>query len=298
METYLSTEAAAAYLGIKERKLYELVATGAVPCSKVTGKWLFPRAALDRWVEAGLAHPDGFTPLAPPSIIGGSHDPLLEWAVRRSACGLALLSEGSTAGLDRLDRNEVAMAAIHIHGQGPGEEPDDDANIAAVKAHARLNDAVIIVFARREQGLLTAPGNPLRLATLDDIAMTRARLGVRQGGAGAQLLLDRLATSSSLALDAFNRIGEPFATGQDLAFAIRAGEIDCGVATRATAVSNGLGFVPLTSERFDLVMRRRTYFEPAAQKLLALMRGPEFRRHAELLTGYDVVDAGSVRFNS
>ena len=297
MDAYLSTETAAAYLGIKERKLYELVANGAVPCSKVTGKWLFPRAALDRWVEAGLAHPDGFTPLAPPQIIGGSHDPLLEWAVRRSACGLALLSEGSTAGLDRLDRNEVAMAAIHIHGQGQDGGPDEDANIAAVKAHARLTDAVIIAFGRREQGLLTLPGNPLALATLGDAVTKRARLGVRQGGAGAQLLLDRLATSAGLAPDGFNRTGEPFATGQDLAFAIRAGEIDCGIATRAVAAANALGFVPLASERFDLVMRRRTYFEAAAQTLLALMREPEFRRHAELLTGYDVSDAGSVRFN-
>ncbi|MCU0883443.1 MAG: helix-turn-helix transcriptional regulator [Beijerinckiaceae bacterium] len=297
METYLSTETAAAYLGIKERKLYELVANGAVPCSKVTGKWLFPRAALDRWIEAGLAHPDGFVPLAPPAIIGGSHDPLLEWAVRRSACGLALLSEGSTAGLDRLGRNEIAMAAIHVHGAGADQHADEDANIAAVKAQARLTDAVVIAFARREQGLLTQAGNPLALTTLGDVATRQARLGVRQGGAGAQLLLDRLAAESGLAREAFNRVGEPFATGQDLAFAIRAGEIDCGIASRAVAAAHGLGFVPLAAERFDLVMRRRIYFEPAAQTLLALMREPEFHRHAALLTGYDISEAGTVRFN-
>jgi putative molybdopterin biosynthesis protein len=80
MHVYLNTEQAADYLGIRERKLYELVANGAVPCSKVTGKWLFPRAALDRWIEAGLARPYGFDAVAPPPIIGGSHDPLLEWA--------------------------------------------------------------------------------------------------------------------------------------------------------------------------------------------------------------------------
>ncbi len=56
-DIYLTTEEAAAYLRLKERKLYELVAEGAIPCSKVTGKWLFPRAALDRWVAAGLARP-------------------------------------------------------------------------------------------------------------------------------------------------------------------------------------------------------------------------------------------------
>ena len=50
----LTTSEAADYLRIKERKLYELVADGAVPCTKVTGKWLFPRADLDRWLLAGM----------------------------------------------------------------------------------------------------------------------------------------------------------------------------------------------------------------------------------------------------
>ncbi|MFY9624555.1 MAG: helix-turn-helix domain-containing protein, partial [Rhodoplanes sp.] len=46
MELLTSAEAAE-YLRLKERKLYELVATGAVPCTKVTGRWLFPKAELD-----------------------------------------------------------------------------------------------------------------------------------------------------------------------------------------------------------------------------------------------------------
>lgn len=293
MTTYLNTEDAAAYLGIKERKLYELVANGAVPCSKVTGKWLFPRAALDRWVEAGLAHPDGFIAVAPPPIIGGSQDPLLEWTVRRSGSGLALLSEGSQAGLDRLARNEVAMAAIHLHGP----DPDDTANIAAITAQSALYDAVIIAFARREQGLLIAPGNPKRLNTLADVARTNARLGRRQGGAGADLLFLKLAAQVGLEPTAFNAVAGTFNTGNDLAFAIRAGEIDCGIASRAIAASHACDFLPLTWERFDLAMRRRTYFEPGPQKLFSLMRTPDFIRHAEQLTGYNVSEAGTVRLN-
>jgi excisionase family DNA binding protein len=292
MQTYLNTEDAAVYLGIKERKLYELVAIGGVPCSKVTGKWLFPRAALDRWVEAGLAHPEGFLATSPPPIIGGSHDPLLEWTVRRSGSGLALLNEGSSAGLARLERNEVAMAAIHLHG-APGE---DDANTAAVQASARLTDAVVIAFSRREQGLLTAPGNPLKLAGMTDVAGRKARFGHRQSGAGAQLLLEAIIAKEGVPREALGS-GATFATGHDLAFAIRSGEIDCGIATRAVAASSGLGFVHLAWERFDLAMRRRVYFEQGVQKLLALAREPEFRRHADLLTGYDVTDAGSVRLN-
>src|SRR5262245_25639272 len=97
MPELLTTDEAAAYLRLSERKLYELVANGAVPCSKITGRWLFPKAALDRWVTEGLVMPATLAQPAPP-IIGGSHDPLLEWALRESASSLASLPEGSEAG--------------------------------------------------------------------------------------------------------------------------------------------------------------------------------------------------------
>mgnify|MGYP006274327215 CR=1 FL=1 len=83
-DTYLNSEQAALYLGIKERKLYELVGAGRIPATKATGKWLFPRAALDRWLEAGLVIPPGYQPVLPPMIMAGSQDPLLDWAARRS----------------------------------------------------------------------------------------------------------------------------------------------------------------------------------------------------------------------
>lgn len=290
MLPYLSTEDAAAYLGIKERKLYELVANSAVPCSKVTGKWLFPRAALDRWIEAGMAKPHGFAAQDAPPIIGGSHDPQLEWAVRQSGSGLALLSIGSEAGLDKLARNEVAIAAIHLHALD-----EDDANLSALKAAPDLHDAVVISFARREEGLLVAPGNPLALMSLADAAARMARFATRQAGAGAQLLLTKLMANAGLASEAIRTLPTLFATGEDLAFAIRAGEADCGIATRAVANAHGLGFVPLGWEHFDLAMRRRTYFEPGVQALLALMRMPEFHHHADLLGGLDTSAAGTVR---
>jgi excisionase family DNA binding protein len=291
MRAYLSTEEAAAYLGIRERKLYELVSQGAVPCSKVTGKWLFPRVALDRWIEQGMIQPPGQAPASAPPIIGGSHDPLLEWAARRSDSGLALLNEGSVAGLARLARGEVVMAAIHIH-----DEDDEAANVQAVSGNQALHDAVVIAFARREQGLVTASGNPMGLTTLVDAAERKLRFGLRQAGAGAQLLLAALLSRNGLASSDLMAAGD-YATGQDLAFAIRAGDIDCGIASRAVAAGNGLGFVPLSWERFDLALRRRSYFEPGPQRLFALMREPEFHRHAEILGGYDTSIAGQVRLN-
>src|SRR6266571_5875003 len=110
MPELLTTDEAAEYLRLSERKLYELVAARAVPCSKVTGRWLFPRAALDRWVSAGLLTTAPLAQPAPP-IVGGSHDPLLEWALRESGSGLATLPEGSESGLRRLAHGDVMAAA-------------------------------------------------------------------------------------------------------------------------------------------------------------------------------------------
>jgi putative molybdopterin biosynthesis protein len=292
MKTFLNTEEAAAHLGIKERKLYELIAEGAIPCSKVTGKWLFPRAALDRWVEAGLIRPPGLRDASPPAIIGGSHDPLLEWAARRSGSGLALLSEGSGAGLLRLERNEIAVAAVHLHAAGV-----DDANEAGVLAAHGLHDAVLIAFAEREQGLMAMQDDPRSLSNVEAAVRSGARFGLRQGGAGAQLLLDKLLAEGGRAASEVASAADVFATGSDLAAAIRAGDVDCGIGSRAVALAAGLSFVPLATERFDLAMRRRTYFEAGPQKMFALMRSHEFRRRAESLGGYDVGRAGEVRLN-
>jgi len=292
-QIYLTTEEAAAYLRLKDRKLYDLVAKDAVPCTKVSGKWLFPRVALDRWLEAGLAWPEGLRPASPPPIIGGSQDSLLEVAVRDSGCGLALLAEGSQAGLDRLLRGEVAIAAIHLHAT-----PDDEgANPAAVMAESGLHDAVVIGFARREQGLLVAPGNPLGLSGLASAVAKQARFARRQAGAGAQLLLNSLVEHEALPATAMVLTEGICATGQDLALAIRTGRADCGIASRAIASAFGLEFLPLVWEYVDLVMRRRTYFEPAAQSLLGWMRDTAMSARACELGGYDLAGSGAVRLN-
>jgi putative molybdopterin biosynthesis protein len=292
MAELLTTDEAAAYLRLSERKLYELVASGAVPCTKVTGRWLFPRAALDRWVTAGLIAPAALARVAAPPIVGGSHDPLLEWALRESGSGLASLPEGSEAGLRRLTCGEVLAAAIHLHGL---EGDDEAANIAAVADAPGLHDAVVIAFARREQGILVAPGNPRGLSDIASLVERRARVAQRPAGAGAQLLLLALLGQAGVAPDALALVKPVCPTGSDIAQAVQAGRADCGIATRSVALAAGLDFLTLTWERFDLVLRQRDYFLPGPQKLLAFARSPMLRERAAELRGYDVEGIGEVR---
>ena len=291
MPDLLTTDEAAVYLRLSERKLYELVANGAVPCTKVTGKWLFPRAALDRWLVAGLVLPALAQAPAPP-IVGGSHDPLLEWALRESGSGLASLPEGSEAGLRRLARGEITAAAIHVHRLAGDDEA---ANLDAVADAPGLHDVVVIAYARREQGLVLAPGNPLQLRDITGVAARRARLALRPQGAGAQLLLLALLARAGLAFDALALVKPVCPTGADIAQAVRSGRADCGIATRAVAQAAGLDFVPLTWERFDLALHQRDYFRPGLQALFKFVRTAAFRDRAAELAGYDVREAGDVR---
>src|SRR5258705_98000 len=273
MADLLTTDEAAVYLRVSERKLYELVASGAVPCTKVTGKWLFPRAALDRWLAAGLVMPALVYAPAPP-IVGGSHDPLLEWALRESGSELASLPEGSEAGLRRLARGEVTAAAIHLHRL---DGDDEGANLDAVAGTSGLHDVVVIALGRREQGLVVAAGNPMQLRDVANIAANRARLALRPQGAGAQLLLLALLARAGLAFDALALVKPACPTGADIAQAVRSGRADCGVATRAVAQAASLDFVPLTWERFDLALRPRDYFRPGPQALFKFVRTAAFR---------------------
>jgi excisionase family DNA binding protein len=290
MMELLTIDEAARYLQLSERKLYELVSHGAVPSTKVTGRWLYPRAALDRWVLSGLQGSTGTT-TAPP-IVGGSQDPLLEWALRESRCGLASLPEGSENGIGRLARGEVVAAGCHFHCL---EGNDEEANQEIVKQTPGLHDAVVISFARREQGLLVAGGNTLGLTDLSDVVGKHARMAQRQPGAGAQLLLLTRLARAGVEPGALNLIKSRYATGSDLAQAIRAGHADCGIATRAVARAVGLDFVALRWERFDLVLRQRDYFQPPMQALLKFMRSTSFRDQSAELGGFDVTETGSVR---
>src|ERR1017187_4137942 len=177
---FLTTSEAADYLRLGERKLYEWVTEGAIHCSKVTGKWLFPRHELDLWVLSGLARPAGMISADPPPIVGGSQDDLLEWSLRESGSGLASLTEGTARGVERLLRGEVIAAAVHFHSHVVSEDAAADDNIATARTIPGLHDAVLVGVVRREQGLLLAPGNPKQLNSLADVLGAGAKMAVRQ----------------------------------------------------------------------------------------------------------------------
>lgn len=287
----MTTAELADYLRMKERTVYEMAARRQIPCSRATGKLLFSRALVDAWVEAHTEMPQGVAP-RPPAVYAGSSEPLLEWALRQSGSGLAVLVGGSRQGLERLGRGEALLAGVHLLDPETGSY-----NLPQIRALVPRADVVAIRWARRVQGLLTAPGNPLGIAGLADVAARGLRVVRRAAGSGSQVLLEALLADEGVTMEALN-VGDRVAETQgDLAGMVAMGEADCGLGIAAAAA--GLGFLPLRDgEAFDLVMGRRDYFEPPVQRLLAFARSEAFARRAQFLGGYDIAGLGEVRLNA
>jgi excisionase family DNA binding protein len=281
------------YLNIKQRKVYDLVRLGRIPCSRVTGKWLFPQDLIDRWVAGSVAL-EAEEPAAqqPPPVVAGSHDPLLEWSLRESDCGLALMPGGSLNGLRRVLAAEALACGMHVLDGRSGEY-----NVPALRAAQGGRGLVAIEWAWRRQGLVLPPDNPLGIQSIADLRAKRPRIVPREPEAGTSVLLALLLAREGIDPGELSLLPQVARSQTDVGLAVLEGRADAGLAVEAVARQLRLAFVPLHRERYDLVVDRRAYFEPPFQALLAFARSQPFRDRAAALGGYDVSALGTVRFN-
>ncbi|WP_306154792.1 helix-turn-helix transcriptional regulator [Roseovarius sp. MMSF_3281] len=288
---YLTVKELAALLRLKERKIYDLAARGEVPCSRATGKLLFPAGEIRAWLEGATSGGvEATAPTAPrPPILLGSHDPLLDWAVRQSQCGLASFYDGSRDGLERFARREGMAAGLHIH-----DTVSDHWNIPAVREMAGGLNAVLVGFATRRRGLVFRAGGTAPKG-LGDLAALR--LVPRQAGSGTDTLLRGLADKAGLDLSKLERT-EVARTEDDAVEAVGRGEGDVAFGLEAVARNYGLEFAPVVEEEFALLVDRKAWFEPQMQALMAFCQGAAFKARAESYGGYDIAACGAVLWNA
>jgi putative molybdopterin biosynthesis protein len=287
----MNTAEVAEYLRVSERTVYDLVRDKKIPCSRVTGKWLFPKKLIDRWVAQNTEYSPAKTRDVSP-IVGGSHDPLLEWALRESRSGLALMSGGSLDGIRRVIDGEIVAAGTHLIDSATGEF-----NVPYLRQHHAHSHLVAIAWAKRQQGLIVRIGDETKAGSLAAAVKSSLRFALRQPDAGAFHLLNHLLAASGIDATSLKVAGSAALTESDLAQRIRDNEADVGLGCASAAHAANLAFVPLIEERFDLLLRRRDYFEPPLQALFAFARTDTFIKRALSMRGYDVGALGSVIYN-
>lgn len=281
---FLTTKEVADLLRVKERKVYDLAAADEIPHRRITGKLLFPSDEIEAWLEG--------TPLPAqdtlPDVLVGSHDPLLDWAIHASGCGLAVLCNGSGDGLTRFQEATAALAGLHL--------PEDGGwNVDTVQKTG-VQNAVLLAFATRKRGLLISDDAAGEIRSVADLKGKRVAL--RQPGAGAALLFSRLLEDAGLTENDLVCAQSPAHSENDAAVAVAAGEADAALGIEAMAKPFKLTFLPLADERFDLLVNRRAYFTEPLQTLFEFARSTAFKDKAAALGGYDLSDHGTVRWLS
>lgn len=293
---FLDTQEVASYLGVNEKQVYTLIHERGLPATKITGKWLFPRHLVDRWLETSVAHMPTAEPLLREErdllLIAGSDDPLFSNLVslyrRRNPEVVTLRSRaGSGDGLLALRKGLVHIACVHLM--------DPEGGYSSRFLRDRLGDDIAVVaFALRTQGLFLPPGNPLGIEGINDAARRDLRWAVREVGTGTRALMDREldrfdVDMGDLVSRSIQRDGH-----LETALAILTGLADIGMGIQAAASMTGCSFIPLRQERFKLIIRRENFFLPQVQGLLDLLREQEFREMAASLEGYETDDSGKV----
>lgn len=286
---FFTTKQVASLLHVKERKIYELASAGEIPGTRALGKWLFDRNAIYSWLK-GHGTLAG-TPAATqaPNVVLGSHDALLEWALREANSGLATFMDGSIDGLERFAVNEGIAAGLHIFDQKTRTW-----NVPAIASTMGSEPIALVEWAWRERGILVAPGNPKNIRSIEDL--TGKSVAPRQEKAGSQVLLQQYLAEEFPKGHDIHFI-KPTRSENDTALAVRDGDADAAFGLKCTAHRFQLDFVPVLKERYDLLLLRREWFEPPLQRLFAFARTEEFQAKAASLTGYDISGLGKVHFN-
>ncbi len=292
MPELLTTKEVASLLRVKERKVYDLASAGEIPCTRVMGKLLFPRSLIEAWIVRGTEYGGGAESLRQrPDVLAGSHDPLLDWAIRESESGIATFCDGSLDGIERIAAGKAIAAGTHLYEPGEG-----DWNVGHVRRLLHGQPVVLVEWAKREQGLVVAAGNPRAIGSLGDAV--RHRFVPRQRSSGAYVLMQYLLAREGLDVGALAGPTAPARSEADLALAIAEGKGDVGLGVACMARQYRLDFVPLWTERYDLLVWRRAYFDAPLQRLMAFCRSPAFRRRAEEFGGYDIEGHGAIHYNA
>lgn len=281
---YLTTREVADLLRVKERKVYDLAAADEIPHRRITGKLLFPASEIRAWIEgSGSLVPDDR-----PAVITGSHDPLLDWAIRDSGCGLATLFNGSREGLACFADHRAALSGLHI--------PEETGWNVGSASELGVTDAVLIGWAIRKRGLLVSSDAAHDIHSVADLR--GKRVVRRQPGAGAAALFSRLLEEAGLSQEDLQASSGYAYTESEAAGAVASGDADAALGVEAMAKQYKLGFVPLTDEHFDLLIDRKSYFTDPVQRLLNFTRTQQFQDKAANMGGYDLSPLGRVRWLS
>lgn len=191
--------------------------------------------------------------------------------------------------LERLAKGQTHLAGVHLHNKGSLES-----NAELARTMLPGMKGKVMAFAKFEEGLMVAKGNPLGIKTVGDLAIKGARLVNREPGAALRVLLDEWLEKEGIPPMALMGYTDLVKSHSEGAHRVLFGVADAALGLRTVAVSWGLDFVPITSVRSDIVIPDHAMAHPSVKILLDVLQSRSFREELGALPGYETGCSGSV----
>lgn len=226
----------------------------------------------------------------------GSHDPAVTFITTHFNDIVPnyvpqLTFAGSLGGLIALTEGQADLAGTHLW-----DEESDTYNIPFVRRLLPGRQVAVLTLAHRNLGLIVLPANPIGITDLADLALPGVRFINRQPGAGTRVWLDAQLRRLALAPIQISGYDEEVQTHSEVARAVAEKRVDVGLGLETVALAYGLGFVPLTKERYDLVIPASVWFKEPIQALVRWLATEAAKTGIMDLGGYDITQMGKVEW--
>ena len=208
---------------------------------------------------------------------------------RISGVEIVSAAASSKLALAWLKEGKVHIAGSHLEDPKTGEF-----NLPYIRQEFPGEELVVVTFARWEEGLVVALGNPKNVRKPADLARKGIRIVNRETGSGSRALLDKVLGKDGVEANSVQGYDRVVFGHLAAAYCVVSGEADSCMATRSAAQTFGLDFVPLNSARYDLVMRKQTADLPSVKAFLDVLQRATLRRKLEVLAGYDTSQTGAL----
>lgn len=249
------------------------------------------RQALDRW-RAFERTPE--QPVEHTLRFSGSHDLAVAWLAARFADfapggHLELSFSGSLGGLIALAEGHADLAGAHLW-----DKETDTYNAPYVRRVLPNQRVALLTLAHRRLGLLVAPGNPLKIESLEDLARPGVRFVNRQAGSGTRVWMEAVLHEIEVDSSRIEGYADEKMTHLEVARVIAEGQADAGIGLETAALTYRLAFIELQRERYDLVIPEGTLENPLVQALRAWLEKDETQQAIAGLGGYDPGECGKL----
>jgi len=314
-EKSLTAVEVAELLKITKNTVYELVKRGELPGYKVGKKLRIDKDDVDSYINSQKItknnkssikvvsnesldeeHLNNIKKLENPNdLIISGQDVILDVLaenIREKFSDIRVLRSnvGSYASLYDLYNDKISISTAHLWDGDTNEY-----NTAFVRKMLPGISCLVINLAYRNVGFYVSKGNPHKINTWMDLSKQNISMINREKGSGIRILLDEKLRVNNIDREQIKGYATEKQSHSAVARSIARGEGDVGIGNEKVASQvDGIDFVQLQEERYDLVIRESDLKYPIYKLIIKTIQSEEFKKEIESLGGYDLKDIGKI----